>query len=459
MSFSDRTTTSRLMRTCRTLNHEGAKHLFKDTLWIANEASAISFTQYAFARANLDEMAHRMHWLNSLHVYAPRPRGNEVESIQRLSRSITFFLSHFAILAPNFVELNLHDSEELLSADTALAEVIGAMARLQKLILTGAGRQTSEMLRRSNLRLWSVEFETIDETVLSMDDHPMYALHNSQDTLRVLSLERVAFDPDRHLPCYNNLVQLELATSLVPPVHRLAQAFPNLWRLKINSFPGHSHLNAIEREEQHQTNVLGQAQHGTFPSLRSYKGSILSFYLLALTCRVPFIELRDDEHIPCWDTRMLQATCAHARPAHLDLYVSYLHDFLAQTTGFAQLCASEDFRRSVGMLTLTFDVFWGEHDFDLAPVLECVYLAVRASSLRAVELILDGQHLWEDCCDEDEEFPPVEVFLQSLDIEGVADKLLEKTETLKTVIVRLWVSEKPEVKVQRGPDINYSDII
>ncbi|KAI1794871.1 hypothetical protein LXA43DRAFT_1058870 [Ganoderma leucocontextum] len=455
MSCADRMATSRLMRTCRILNHEGAKHLFRDTPWIMGHAAAISFTQYAFARADVDEMAHRMHWLRSLHLSVPRCP----DSCPRFARTMAFFLSHFAIHAPNFVELELGDSEDLLSADADLAEVISAIARLQKLTLGSAGPQASKMLRHSKFRLWFADIAGHEQPAQSSaNDNPVFALHNSCDTLQVLSLERVTFDrgSDHHLPCYPNLARLDLATSLAPSVYRLAQAFPNLRTLNVNTDPGYSYLNAVEREETRQANMVGQAQHDTFHALRSYSGSILSLYLFGLTCRIPFVNLRDDEDEPCWDVPMLQAICAKTRPAHLELYISYISDFLSQAEDFVQLCANEDFR-TTRTLTLTFDIFWAARNLDFVHVLECIYSAVRASSLRAVELILDWQCFWEDCFDEDPHAPPAAMFLRLFDPEAVADKLLETTEMLKTAVICLKTFGKPDVTAQRGPDINYND--
>ena len=89
---------------------------------------------------------------------------------------------------------------------------------------------------------------------------------------------------------------------------------------------------------------------------------------------------------------------------------------------------------------------------------ECLYSAVLASSLRAVQLVLDLKHLWKECFDNSSEPPPVEVFLLNLDLEAVAGKLFGTAKTLKTAIVRRRTLGALDVTTQRGPDIDYSEV-
>ena len=93
----------------------------------------MSFTQYAIARADVDEMTHRLHWLRSLHLGVPR----HGEPCKKFVRTMAFF-SPFLVYAPNFVELHPSTSEGLLSADTGFAKVVDAIVRLQRLTLWNA---------------------------------------------------------------------------------------------------------------------------------------------------------------------------------------------------------------------------------------------------------------------------------------------------------------------------------
>ncbi|KAI1794870.1 hypothetical protein LXA43DRAFT_1091464 [Ganoderma leucocontextum] len=350
---------------------------------------------------------------------------------------MTSFLSRCAIYAPNLVELELSGSEELFAAHPALMRAVGTMACLRKLRLWNAGPQAFGMLRQSHFRLRHAEICGLHEQPPqpSVKDNPIFALYHSRDTLRVLTLENVPFDSDHHMPCYKNVDELTLSSSLVPPVHRLAQNFPNLRVLTVRTYPGYYYLNPAEREEQLQASILRQEQRGTFRALDSYSGSILSLYVFGLTCRIPYVSLRDDEDELCWDASMLQAA-----------------------EDFVQLCAGADFRGGVRTLSMTFDVWWAR-DLDLACVVECIYSAVRSSSPRAVELIFDWRGFWEDCNEDvDPDFPPpAETFLRSVDLDVVADELLETTERLETAVVRLRILGRPEVTTQRGPDIDYDD--
>ena len=92
-----------------------------------------------------------------------------------------------------------------------------------------------------------------------------------------------------------------------------------------------------------------------------------------------------------------------------------------------------------------------------------MYAALQGSSLRAVELILDWQQFLKDRFEEEEIDPecppPAWAFLGSVDVEEVADELFETAETLRTAVVRLKPPEKPEVKAQRGSDIDRPDIV
>ena len=262
----------------------------------------MSFTQYAIARADVDEMTHRLHWLCSLHLGVP----GHVEPCKKFVRTMAFF-SHFLVYAPNFVELHPSTSEDLLSPDPGFAEVVGEIVRLQRLTLWNARLHALNMLCHSSLRLSSAEISVVCKaTEPSINDHPLLALYNSQDTLRVLTLERIAFDTSRSMPCYHNITQPDLSISILPPINHLAEIiFPNLRTLNVSICSGYSHLKAAAREQHRQANVLGRAQHGTYRVLRFYTGLILSLYLFALTCHTPFLQLRDDEDLLRWGMPML----------------------------------------------------------------------------------------------------------------------------------------------------------
>ena len=368
MSFSDRSSTSRLMRTCRTLNHEGAKYLVRQTPCLWSEDGVVSFTQYALARADGDEMAHRLHWLRGLQLKSPW----YLDSCKKFARAMMSCLSHLVIHAPNFVELDLQSCEVLFSVDDGFAQVVGAAVRLQKLTLNNANLCALKMLRHSSLRLSSARISVVYEAVEpSFSDHPLLALHNSKDTLRTLTLENIAFDPDRSMPRYSNLAHFEFSSLFVPPIHHLVQIFPNLQTLKVGTFPGYNHLNDTEAEAERQTNIRAQAQHGTFRALQAYTGSTLALYLFALACHIPSLSLCDEDRHSCWDMYMLQTVCARARPTHLRLHTSFLEDWPYDAEDFVQLWASEGLQ-GTHTLTLHLDITWHAGDVDLGPVLVSV---------------------------------------------------------------------------------------
>lgn len=87
MSYAHRSVVSRLMKTCNTLNSEGARYLFKDEVSFRYDAELVSFFWFLKARDNSSERCRRITFLNRLSLDFKDPTENISQTLERSSRS------------------------------------------------------------------------------------------------------------------------------------------------------------------------------------------------------------------------------------------------------------------------------------------------------------------------------------------------------------------------------------
>ena len=98
MSLSDRTTVSRVMKTCRILNHEGARHILRGRVTIIDAAGARSLAEYVLGNRDPVRMMERLRWLTSLQVDNSICQDHPLA----IARVITPFFISAASYAENF---------------------------------------------------------------------------------------------------------------------------------------------------------------------------------------------------------------------------------------------------------------------------------------------------------------------------------------------------------------------
>ena len=333
MSLSDRTTVSRVMKTCRILNQEGARHILRGRVTIRDAAGAGSLAEYVLANRDTVRMMERLRWLTSLRLDISQCQDNPLA----IARVITPFFISAASYADNFTELVLDDFETVFAADPELPSAIAALGSLTRLELDWAGPTGSAMLGRLRSQLLHVEVRyDLDYPSLADTDRDSASLvHHSTPTLLSMSLQHAKFSTSA--PVYPVLRRLVLAdVDLVrTPTRHLVSTFPHLAILYASDRPSLLHHDDVE--ERREENLAAQREHGSWTSLLEFEGSFLALYVLGLACRVPLIRVYDDNY---WDLDpgRLGAILAETRPMHLSVTLPNGHHFTANKTELISLC-------------------------------------------------------------------------------------------------------------------------
>ena len=335
MSYATRNIISNLMKTCRTMNSEGAGHLLKDGVSIGCKAGLLSFIYFLAARGNPNDCFRRLLFFDKLTLrfdYYPSPD---------IGVALTEFFEKIATRAINFTSLTIHDAEALLTAYPPLGAAIAKLTTLQALDLSYTAERGAALLSTLQSRLVeaSIEFgdgEREDEDIDEDDRNPILLLHGSQSTLVSLTVHSAASLPDG--PCYTNVTDLFLSEMDLPSIEDFIHAFPNVLSLSAFDCSGYRY-DPRDWEDRRKTSMLYQAGHGTWRSLCRYSGSVLILWTFGLTCRIPSIEIDFEDHK--LDVKKLSDVLQDACPSRLALQLPK-----------ASCLLDEDFRAVLRMANL-----------------------------------------------------------------------------------------------------------
>ncbi|KAI0700032.1 hypothetical protein C8T65DRAFT_289825 [Cerioporus squamosus] len=144
MAFSTRDTVSRVMRTCRTLNGEGARYLLCQDPYLTSVEQVTSFLLFLYAREQAPLTASRLYWLEGLSLGSYYDPDKE----RAFASTLKSFFTQFAPLARRLVRLNIDqdEGESLFSADPELALAISNLNTLRTVTITQAADHTMLML-------------------------------------------------------------------------------------------------------------------------------------------------------------------------------------------------------------------------------------------------------------------------------------------------------------------------
>ncbi|KAM5538657.1 hypothetical protein V8D89_007686 [Ganoderma adspersum] len=456
---SDQNTVSKIMKTCRFLNREGVKYLLSTIPTISNESEALSFLQFVLPTRQSADFAHRLRWIDSLHVLVL----DEAE-IQAVAKVLKSFFVLVAPQAPNFSILEIDYAERFFAADPELPASIASLTTLDFLTLDDAGEKTVMVLRdlQSSLTKVAVHFDIELGPSAQEDQDPISFLRRSEDTLRWVSLRRTVSSPTGG--CYRSVRMLTLNDIDVPTTRHFVHAFPNLQCLRATECMARHELDADAVVlRQRDINVAEQARDGSWSGLTSYKGSILMLYGLGLACQVSHVYVRDDDD-EGMEPRQIQAVLGDTRPLHLTIAVRGVEYFLTQADDFVELSASREFGRLPSLL-LDLNFRRGSWDADMGGLMNLVYDAIAPSPVPAVTLIINissattkpptyhslQRHGSYRPSHETPSAPsPVKLYLDSLDPDTVADRLFTGNPSrcaVKVVFIQTW---RKQVTAQRG---------
>ncbi|KAI1794824.1 hypothetical protein LXA43DRAFT_994441 [Ganoderma leucocontextum] len=445
-------TVSQVMKTCRFLNREGVQYLLSDVPIIRNEAQASSFVQFALTTRQSADIAHRLDWMDSLHILAWD------EEAKTVAEALKPFFLLVAPLAPNFSLLEVEVAEEFFAADPELTASVASLTTLDVLTLNGAGEKTVKMLRALQSRLTdvTVHFDLELGPSAPEDMDPVPCLIRSEDTLRCISLRFTISSPAAG--CYRNVRMLTLDYIDGPTTRHFVQAFPNLRCLRATECTARDGLDpdaVVQRKRD--LNVAEQALNGSWSSLTSYKGSVFMLYALGLACPVSHVYVHDDES-EGMDPRQIRAVLGDTRPLHLTIRARGLEYILARAEDFMELCRRGEFQR-LSSLRLNFRLWLGGWNLpDPEEVMNLIYDAIAPSPIPAITVLINISGVTAEPpsarqpgVNEPPSIPSrVKLFLDSLDADAVADRLFTSNPSrcaVKVVLIRNW---KKRVTVRRG---------
>ncbi|KAM5538655.1 hypothetical protein V8D89_007684 [Ganoderma adspersum] len=384
-----------------------------------------------------------------------------------MGKAITPFFLEGALRAPSFTQLKIYEAEAVLSANPLLPAAIAVLTTLRHLTLDSCGTVSAAMLRIFRSRLTSAEIAyNIATPPRSLEDRNAAAiLYRSKESLSTVTLEYPLTSADG--PSYPNVRSLTLKYMDVPTTRHLVHAFPNLSILRFyDHYEGEVDFDFDEDddrlERKREANMAEQREHGSWESVLGYKGPLSVLYGLGITCQVLFLVVHDhdDEEI---NMSMLRKVVADARPSHLTVRITEVRYLLEKAKAFIKLC--QRFEDNLSSLELNLCLSPGDYTLDMGALMECICSALSAApSVTAFKIELDWAVLTSSKIPADgviidsdgvifdpAVFTMAREFLNGLDADAVAERLLSSSKSLKTVMVVLARTDEDVVTLKHGP--------
>ncbi|KAI1794821.1 hypothetical protein LXA43DRAFT_1091426 [Ganoderma leucocontextum] len=388
MSYANRRVVSNLMKTCNTLNNEGARYLLEDGVSLRREARLVkSFIWFMITRRNPNERFRRLTFLNKLSLDFDHPTEDA-------ARLLAVFFETIARAASKFTSLNIDNAEALLTTYPPLGAAIANLTTLKALNLSSTGEHCATLLRtlQSSLVMATIFFGLHargreDEVIPEHAMNPILLLEASQSTLESLN---TSFSLSTHDgPCYANVTHLSLSCMPLPVIEDYIRAFPNILSLTTSNCSPYRDEPEVW-DHRREMSMLYQAQSGSWRSLREYQGSTLVLWILGLTCHIPSIKL-NFQHRPPYeplevDSNRLNDVLLDVRPSHLALILPGASSILDEAFR-STLCAEG--RLQVLDLRVLFHINRANDTVSVGDILGLLVDVVRASSVPTFKLTLD----------------------------------------------------------------------
>ncbi|OJT15682.1 hypothetical protein TRAPUB_5060 [Trametes pubescens] len=386
---------------------------------------------------------YRLKLLRSLHLYwpsIPRPPVSLEATGMALARL-------FRSLAEDgdLHNLSIHGAEQIvLYPDVPAA--ITQLTTLEWLNVADARRRTINML--SGLRcpfkvaiisLGSPRNEA-DGWILSiLDKHLLWSLQPFTATLSYLTIATRRFSaPDD--PVFPNVTYLNLSTADIRWVRHYVRAFPNL--LILSARDCDIPEGRAEYGLRRAGNLSEQETSGTWQSLTSYCGSILTLYLLAIPKHIPKVVFNEVED--GLQSGMLRTVLGGARPRQLQLTLDGAFwlldpDFLSTFTHYG-VDALRHFKLVVKVDALD-DVTYIPEALESA-----IDHVIKPLQVTLVAVTIEVDLSWY-CVPRKFEPPlpesdPIEEVLEGWDVDAYAHRIQDKigavSPALRSVTVGLW---------------------
>ncbi|EIW56541.1 uncharacterized protein TRAVEDRAFT_49366 [Trametes versicolor FP-101664 SS1] len=311
LAFSDRETLCTLAQTCHIIHQYCSKYILQDGVFLKSKEQFVSFAHFLVGGS---DWHHRIRLLHILALFINERSSAPEGQLGKLLHKLFVALASSGSLR----RLSIYFSERILGWHPDLPEAIAGLHTIRYLMIVDAGPRAIRMLKALRASLLYADI-TMKDTVLPPEDkNPIRLLQGSQGSLRELVAKSFVGVPDT--PQYPHVTTFHLGcTQKAPWTHHYVRAFPHLRHLT-TQISYHHRCNLGEIEKRRARNQSEQEHFGAWPSLRSFRGSVLSLYLLGIRCPIRAVNI-DTEGEALLSPAVLRAVLDDARPHRLHLCI------------------------------------------------------------------------------------------------------------------------------------------
>ncbi len=359
---AERETLLSLMLCCRTLYQEGVRVLLADPVCLHRPCwKERRFLVGCFTRFMSADGGQRWRFLRGL-IFGDR--GMFYHAAAKLAEGIK--------QAPNITSLVLLDADGLLRTYPELLTALASLENVKHLALTGAASHTCLLLESVRwplvtAKLIGTPIRNPGPNVLAKM-HPTALFRCAQNTLVAMRCDSCdLFEYHSGNPTYPNVTFLDM-TNTEPSTHEWVKAYPNVSSLRVSN--RYYKVDDVRDEAWFQT-AHERNMHALvdqcWPQLKRCDAfCVADLYALGLPCHIRAIKF--DWTMTSRDLRFFPETMEHARPDHLQLYLTIQRLATFQTT-FQQAANG---LRNLGLLRITVEFGSDSMDEDIPHSLVCV---------------------------------------------------------------------------------------
>ncbi|RPD71392.1 hypothetical protein L226DRAFT_573878 [Lentinus tigrinus ALCF2SS1-7] len=446
---ADRATCTSLILTCRFFYHEAAKTILFEPVLLHNEDHVSKFLRFVQA----DD--------NSRYTYVRDVSFDFYELPPQLLDSLVRSMAHMTRLERMYLGMG----ERFLNIFPVLADAIARLTSLRRLAINYAGDLTCAFLNSLQSGLvsvtltWIWRFEHEIDPHLLNNQHPAFLLARCASTLEELIYKNWLTSSE--VPVFNHsypkLRTLEMyCDDEFPLVVSYIRAFPNLRRLRVETLHSESDSEVVqasvtERLTRHrERNISSQLDPhgpGTWKHLEEFCGFLVDLYVLGLASRISSVTFLDDlggaHHLD-----FLSAVLSYAQPLHLEIHGR--SRLLARPTLNLTTILRQSGAARLESLDIAIRLLEKDGTLDIISHLHALASSLsQLPSLRRLRLIVTSAMYPRTLT-----LPPlapVEVMLESFDVDAFVRALGEATPSLRDAIV--------EVVGPRGKDRRRQGVI
>ncbi|KAL1937404.1 hypothetical protein VTO73DRAFT_13740 [Trametes versicolor] len=293
------------------LHRYSAKYILQDGVLLKSKEQFVSFAHFLVGGS---DRRHRIRLLRTLTLFINERSSAPESQFGKLLQMLLVTLASSGSLR----RLTIYFPERILGWHPDLPETMAGLHTIRYLTVDDAGPRAVQMLKALRAPLLYADI-TMKNTMLPPEDkNPMCLLQCSQGSLRELVAKSFIGVPDT--PQYPHVTTFHLGcTQTAPWTHHYVRAFPHLRHLTTQISYNHR-CNHGSIEKRRARNQSEQERFGAWPSLRSFRGSVLSLYLLNIRCPIRTVTL-DTQGEALLSPAVLRAVLDDARPQRLHLHM------------------------------------------------------------------------------------------------------------------------------------------